>query len=63
MVLTTLRRMLSSIPLILLIDFIMLLIDELDIFEALQIPEEWEDEKELDPYAEENAKILKEYGF
>ena len=41
----------------------MLLIDELDIFEALQIPEEWEDEKELDPYAEENAKILKEYGF
>ena len=37
--------------------------DELDIFEALQIPEEREEEKDLDPYAEEDAKILKEYGF
>ena len=40
-----------------------MILDEFDIFEALNIPEEWEDEKDVDPYAEEDAKILKEYGF
>lgn len=34
-----------------------------DIFTALGITEEWEDEKVSDQYAEEDARTLKEYGF
>ena len=37
--------------------------DEIDIFEALQIPEEWEVAEDVDPYAKEDAQILKEYGY
>ena len=34
-----------------------------DIFTALGISEEWEDEELADQYAEEDARTLKEYGF
>lgn len=34
-----------------------------DFFDVLGIPEEWEDEEETNPYADEDAKILKEYGY
>jgi len=37
-------------------------IEEEDIFAALGITEEWEDD-EKDQYTEEDARILKEYGF
>ena len=37
-------------------------IEEDDIFTALGITEEWEDD-EKDQYTEEDARILKEYGF
>jgi len=37
-------------------------IEEEDIFTALGITEEWEDD-EKDQYTEEDARILKEYGF
>lgn len=33
-----------------------------DLFEALGIPEEWEEEQE-NPYDNEDARILKEYGY
>ena len=36
---------------------------EEDLFAALGIGEEWEDQETADAYAEEDAKILKEYGF
>ena len=35
-----------------------------DIFEALGISEEWENEEEtINQYAQEDARILKEYGY
>lgn len=37
--------------------------DDEDIFSALGLKEEWEDEETADVYAEEDARILKEYGF
>ena len=37
-------------------------VPETDIFEALGIAEEWEDEEE-NQYAKEDARILKEYGY
>ena len=38
--------------------------NDVDLFESLGIAEEWEDEKEnVDPYAELDARTLKEYGF
>ena len=36
--------------------------DDQDLFEALGIKEEWEEEL-ADEYAEEDARTLKEYGF
>ena len=36
---------------------------EEDLFAALGIGEEWEDQETADAYAEEDARILKEYGF
>ena len=39
------------------------LYDDEDIFTALGIKDEWEDEESTDAYAEEDARILKEYGF
>lgn len=36
--------------------------DDQDLFEALGIKEEWEEELS-DQYAEEDARTLKEYGF
>ena len=39
--------------------------DEEDIFTALGIKDEWEDDDDdsTDVYAKEDARILKEYGF
>ncbi len=34
-----------------------------DIFVALGISEEWEDQELADEYAEQDARTLKEYGF
>lgn len=34
-----------------------------DIFEALGISEEWEEEETTNQYAQEDARILKEYGY
>ena len=34
-----------------------------DIFAALGISEEWEDQELADEYAEQDARTLKEYGF
>ncbi len=34
-----------------------------DIFAALGISEEWENDELADQYAEEDARTLKEYGF
>ena len=34
-----------------------------DLFEALGIKEEWEEEEISDSYAEQDARTLKEYGF
>jgi len=34
-----------------------------DIFSALGIPEEWEEQELADQYAEQDARTLKEYGF
>ena len=39
------------------------LIEDQDLFEALGIVEEWEDEALSDEYAEQDARTLKEYGF
>ncbi len=36
---------------------------DLDLFEALGISEEWEDQQVADEYAEQDARTLKEYGF
>ncbi len=36
---------------------------EEDLFAALGIGEEWEEQEEIDAYAAEDARILKEYGF
>ena len=38
-------------------------IDDQDLFQALGISEEWEDEELSDSYAEQDARTLKEYGF
>ena len=37
--------------------------EETDLFEALGIKEEWEDDEVSDSYAEEDARTLREYGF
>ena len=37
--------------------------DDTDLFEALGIKEEWEEEEISDSYAEQDARTLKEYGF
>lgn len=37
--------------------------DDQDLFQALGISEEWEDEELADQYAEQDARTLKEYGF
>jgi len=37
--------------------------DDTDLFEALGIKEEWEEEEISDAYAEQDARTLKEYGF
>jgi hypothetical protein len=38
--------------------------NDVDLFESLGIAEEWEEQEEnSDPYAELDAKTLKEYGF
>ncbi len=39
------------------------IIEDFDLFEALGISEEWEDEALADEYAEQDARTLKEYGF
>lgn len=39
------------------------LIDDQDLFEALGIKEEWEEQELSDEYAEQDARTLKEYGF
>ena len=39
------------------------LTDDQDLFEALGIKEEWEDEEISDQYAEQDARTLREYGF
>ena len=36
---------------------------DVDLFEALGITEEWEDQQLADEYAEQDARTLKEYGF
>ena len=36
---------------------------DLDLFEALGITEEWEDQQLADEYTEQDARTLKEYGF
>ena len=36
---------------------------DIDLFEALGITEEWEDQQLADEYAEQDARTLKEYGF
>ena len=43
--------------------FIMNFYNEEDIFSVLGIKDEWEEDEETDVYAEEDARILKEYGF
>ena len=40
-----------------------LMTTDLDLFEALGIAEEWEDQQVADEYAEQDARTLKEYGF
>ena len=40
-----------------------ILTDDIDLFEALNITEEWEDQEVADKYAEQDARTLKEYGF
>lgn len=40
-----------------------ILSSDIDLFEALGITEEWEDQQVADEYAEQDARILKEYGF
>ena len=37
--------------------------EDFDLFEALGITEEWEDQEVADQYAEQDARTLKEYGF
>ena len=37
--------------------------DDQDLFEALGIKEEWEEDELSDQYAEQDARTLKEYGF
>lgn len=37
--------------------------DSTDIFEALGISEEWEDVEETPTHAQEDAKVLAEYGY
>jgi len=37
--------------------------DSTDIFEALGMTEEWEDEETTNTYAVEDAKTLTEYGY
>lgn len=37
--------------------------DDIDLFEALGITEDWEEDELSDQYAEEDARTLKEYGF
>ena len=37
--------------------------DSTDIFEALGMSEEWEDEETTNAYAVEDAKTLTEYGY
>ena len=39
------------------------LTDDVDLFEALGIAEEWEEQEVADQYAEQDARTLKEYGF
>ena len=39
------------------------IIEDFDLFEALGITEEWEDQQIADEYAEQDSKILKEYGY
>ena len=39
------------------------LTDDIDLFEALGITEEWEEQELADRYAEQDARTLKEYGF
>jgi len=39
------------------------LVSDIDLFEALGISEEWEDQEVADEYAEQDARTLKEYGF
>ena len=39
------------------------LTDDVDLFEALGITEEWEDQEVADQYAEQDARTLREYGF
>ena len=39
------------------------LVSDIDLFEALGISEEWEDQDVADEYAEQDARTLKEYGF
>ncbi len=39
------------------------LVSDIDLFEALGITEEWEDQEVADEYAEQDARTLKEYGF
>lgn len=61
----TMKKMLAllSTP-ILLCELIMNnFYDEEDIFSALGLTDEWEDEETADMYAEEDARTLREYGF
>ena len=37
--------------------------EDADLFQALGIKEEWEEEEIADEYAEQDARTLKEYGF
>lgn len=39
------------------------LLFDIDLFEALGISEEWEDQEIADKYAEQDARTLEEYGF
>ena len=39
------------------------LVSDIDLFEALGISEEWEDQEVADEYAEQDARTVKEYGF
>ena len=38
-------------------------VEDFDLFEALNIPEEWENQDTEDMYYKEDKKILEEYGF